>query len=638
MTAPRPAEAVRPPGGSRKVAKPHFLVKAVWPPEGSDLVLPQQLLQWARTQPNATALRQKEHGVWKPVSWSQYAHFARCFGLGLVTLGLKPGQHVAILSENCQEWAFAQLGVALVGGVTAGVYPTSPAHEVQYLLALVEAPIIICEDQEQLDKVLQVREQLPHLHTLVVIDPRGLRRYERSGLHDFAELVQRGERWLADNAETAQAAFHTPAFDDIGLIVFTSGSTGRPKAAQMSWRGLNRAALGLNSMLGCRSGDQLVSYLPLCHMAEQMFSIHIPMASGASVNFAESLRTVQDDLRELSPQVFFGVPRIWEKFHAGIQTKLREAGGLRLALYQRAMAVLESATASGRSQWSLLDRIKHGFWYVLVLRSLLNFVGLRHCRVAISAGAPIAPEILKFFRTLGVPVREAYGLTEASGASTMQPGNESPVGTVGVAYPGIEIKLAEDGEILIHGDVVFKGYFNNDAATREAVDAEGWLHTGDIGRWLATPGAAAAQELCVVDRKKDIMITAGGKNITPSEIENALRFSPYIKEAIVLADRRRFVAALIQIEFDSTRTWAEQQGLTYTHFKSLVDLPAVRALVAREVDAVNARMAQVQQVRKFHLLTKELDHDDGEVTATMKVRRSSIAQKYAEVIEALYAE
>jgi long-chain acyl-CoA synthetase len=274
-----------------------------------------------------------------------------------------------------------------------------------------------------------------------------------------------------------------------------------------------------------------------------------------------------------------------------------------------------------------------GVWYVLILRALLNFVGLRRCRVAISSGAPIAPEILKFFRTLGVPIREAYGLTEASGATTMQPSDASPVGTVGVPYPGIEIKLADDGEILVHGDVVFRGYFKNDEATREAIDADGWLHTGDVARWERGPNG---DELRIVDRKKDIMITAGGKNITPSEIENALRFSPYIKEAIVIADRRRFVSALIQIEFESTSKWAEEQGLIYTNFRSLVELEPVRSLIEREVEQVNAKMPQVQQVRRFHLLTKELDHDDGEVTATMKVRRKSIGEKYSVVIEQLY--
>jgi long-chain acyl-CoA synthetase len=601
------------------------------------LPLPQQLLHWARERPDVVALRQKEFGVWQPVTWAEYARQARWFGLGLLELGLERGQSVAVLSENCREWAYAELGAALVGAITAGVYPTSPAHEVEYLLALSEAPVIVVEDQEQLDKVLEVRARLPRLRAIVVIDSRGLRRYDRTGLHDFADVVALGRRFEEAQRDVAASAAAGPALDDIGLMVFTSGSTGRPKAALMSWRGLGTAAQGLNSVLRCGPGDALVSYLPLCHVAEQMFSIHIPLASGAVVNFAESLRTVQEDLRELSPQIFFGVPRIWEKFHASIQTKLREAGGIRLALYRAAMGSLERSATTPRASWSVVDRVRWAFWYVVVLRALLNFVGLRRCRLAISSGAPIAPEILKFFRILGVPIREAYGLTEASGATCMQTSDESPVGTVGVPYPGIEVRLADDGEILVRGPVVFSGYFRNEAATQEAIDAEGWLHTGDVARWQESPAVPGGRELRIVDRKKDIMITAGGKNITPSEIENALRFSPYIKEAIVIADRRRFVSALIQIEFESVSTWAEEQGLVYTNFRSLVDLEPVRTLIQREVDTVNAKMPQVQNVRKFHLLTKELDHDDGEVTATMKVRRKSIGEKYADVIEAIYA-
>ena len=599
-----------------------------------DLPLPQQLLHWARVRPDAVALRQKQFGVWQPVTWSAYAQQARWFGLGLLELGFQPGQSVAVLGENSKEWMFAQFGIGLVGGVTAGVYPTSPAPEVEYLLALSEAPIIVCADQEQLDKVLSIRARLPHLRAIVVIDPRGLRRYDRTGLHEFADVVASGRRFETDDAAAAAAATVGPKLDDIGLMVFTSGSTGRPKAAMMSWRGLGAAAQGLNTALRCTEHDSLVSYLPLCHVAEQMFSIHIPVATGAVVNFAESLRTVQEDLRELSPQIFFGVPRIWEKFHASIQTKVREAGGLRLRLYQRAIASLEDAAGQPRASWSLGQRLRWAFWYVLILRALLNFVGLRRCRVAISSGAPIAPEILKFFRVLGVPIREAYGQTEASGATTIQAGDASPVGTVGVPYPGLELKLAEDGEIMIRGKAVFRGYFKNDEATREAIDAEGWLRSGDIARWEDGPNG---RELRIVDRKKDIMITAGGKNITPSEIENALRASSYVREAVVIADRRRFVSALIQIDFESVGKWAEEQGLVYTHFRSLAELAPVRELVQREVDAANARMPQVQQVRKFELLMKELDHDDGEVTATMKVRRKSIAEKYAQVIEAIYA-
>jgi long-chain acyl-CoA synthetase len=598
------------------------------------LPLPQQLGYWAGRRPDDTALRQKQFGVWSTVSWADYERQSRWFGLGLLQLGLEPGQCVAILGENCKEWVFAEMGIAMVRAVTAGVYPTSPAAEVEYLLALSDAPIVVVEDQEQLDKVLDIRQHLPHLRTIIIIDPRGLRHYDRTGLLEFTEVVALGQGFEQAQPGVAAEQLRGPALDDIALMVFTSGSTGKPKAAMMSWRGLGCAAQGLNSVLGCTERHSLVSYLPLCHVAEQMFSIHIPVATGAVVNFAESLRTIQEDLRELSPRIFFGVPRIWEKFHSSIHSKIREAGPLRQRAFQMALKAVEPFAQKPRTQWSLAERTVWAGCYVLVLRSLLNFIGLRRCSVAVSSGAPIAPEMLRFFRVLGLPIREAYGLTEASGATTMQPSDLSPVGTVGTPYPGVELKLAEDGEILIRGDGVFRGYYKNEEATREAIDADGWLHSGDVARWEDGPGG---RELRIIDRKKDIMITAGGKNITPSEIENALKFSPYIKESIVVADRRRFVSALIQIDFDNVSKWATEQGLIFTNFRSLVENAAVRDLVQTEVDQANAHMPQVQQVRKFHLFIKELDHDDGEVTATMKVKRKSIYEKYSGVIDAIYA-
>jgi len=599
----------------------------------SQLPLPQQLRHWAQVRPTETALRQKKYGVWQTVSWSDYERQSRWFGLGLMKLGLQRGQTVAVLSENCQEWVIAELGIAMVNCITAGVYPTSPAAEVEYLLALSDAPIVVVEDQEQLDKVLAIRSRLKHLVAIVVMDPKGLRRYDRTGMWDFADVVQMGLDFEKQEPTQSEIFVKGPQLDDIALMVFTSGSTGKPKAAMMSWRGLGCAAQGLNSMLGCTNQHSLVSYLPLCHVAEQMFSIHIPLYTGAVVNFAESLRTIQEDLRELSPRIFFGVPRIWEKFHSSIQSKIRESGRLQQWLYESAMSSLQNIGQKSRSQWSLIDSSVWWFWYVLILRSLVNFVGLRRCDVAVSSGAPISPEILSFFRKIGVPIREAYGLTEASGATTMQPSDMSPVGTVGVAYPGVEVKLAEDGEILIAGNVVFVGYYKNEEATREAIDVDGWLHTGDVARWEEGP---AGRELRIIDRKKDIMITAGGKNITPSEIENSLKFSSFIKEAVIVADRRRFVAALIQIDFENVSKWAADENILFTNFKSLVENPTVVSLIQKEVEKSNSQMPQVQHVRKFHLFTKELDHDDGEVTATMKVKRKSIYEKYTAEIETMY--
>jgi long-chain acyl-CoA synthetase len=597
------------------------------------MTIPQMLLRRVEAMPAGTALRQKEFGVWQPVSWTDYLTYAERCAFGFEALGVMPGDRVAILSENRKEWVFAQLGAAMMGAVPAGVYPTSPAHEIRHLLHLSGATVIVCEDQEQVDKVLSIMGELPTLRTLVVIDPRGLQSYRENRLTTFEALIALGEERRQTEPDRIRRRVAHQTLNDTALIIFTSGSTGPPKAAMIAWDGLLTSARGMDAALRLGPTDNIVSYLPLCHMAEQMFSVTLPILKGAAVNFAESLRTVQDDLREIAPQAFFGVPRIWEKFHAGIQIKIREAGGIRQRLYGRALASVGAFADRPRSSWSLGERAVWLVAYGLVLRSLLNTVGLRKCRVAVSAGAPISPEMLLFFRTLGVPIRELYGLTESSGAVTIQT-ETSPVGSVGPAIDGATVELAEDGEILVGGPVVFRGYFGAEEATREAIDEHGRLRTGDVGDWIDIPGG---RELRIIDRKKDVMITAGGKNITPSQIENALRFSPYIKEAIAIGDRRHFVSALIQIDYDGVSKWAEEQNLAYTTFRSLVELPEVRELIQGEIDAVNERMPRVQHVRKFYLLTKELDHDDGEVTATMKVKRKSISKRYETAIEEMYA-
>jgi len=592
--------------------------------------LPGKLRFWAGQKPNAVALRQKDFGVWEPVSWSDYERHARHFALGLAALGLPEKGHMAIISENRKEWVFAQIGAGMLGAVTVGIYPTSPAAEIEYLLQTSDASVVVCEDQEQLDKVLEVRGQLPLLRHLVVMDPRGLRRYAVDILTTFEAVTQKGAAYEAAHPALIGERLARQTEDDIALMIFTSGSTGRPKAAMISYGNVNAMAIGTDTIYRCTPADSTVSYLPLCHVAEQIYSVYLPLLSGAVVNFAESLRTIQTDLREIAPTLFLGVPRIWEKLHASIEIKIREAGGVRRSLYTRAFAAVAPFAAKPRDAWSVSQWLRFRFWYWVVLRALNNFIGLRECRLALSGAAPIAPEMLNFFRVIGVPIREGFGMTETAGVATVQRSAASPVGTVGEPIPGLEARLATDGELLLRGPTIFKGYYRNAAATREVIDKEGWLHTGDVAQMVG-------RELRIIDRKKDIMITAGGKNITPSEIENSLKFSAYVKEVIVVADKRNFVAALIQIDFDTVGKWAEEIGLAYTHFRSLAESGQVRELIQSEVDRVNAHMPQVQQVRKFHLLVKELDHDDGEVTATMKVKRRSITNKYSDAIEAMYA-
>jgi long-chain acyl-CoA synthetase len=599
-----------------------------------ELTLPQMLREQARLQPAKVALRQKDFGIWKPLTWQAYAQRAEHVGLGLRALGLTPGGHVGVLSENRTEWVLAQMGTGMVGGVTVGVYPTSPASEVAYVVGHADIELIVCEDQEQTDKVIESLALLPRLRRIVVIETKGLRNLDaahRDKVTTFAELERLGAASAAQGGgaiiDTALAA---QTLDHIGLMIYTSGSTGKPKGAMLSYRNIRGVVPGIVDRLGLDGDTTHLSYLPLCHVAEQMLTAFAPPYLGSQVHFGESIRTVQEDLREVAPSIFLGVPRIWEKLHASISIKLQETGRLQRAIFQRAWAHCEALTAKPRSQWSVADRLAHAASYWLVLRALQNFIGLRRVRVALTGAAPIAPDVVRFFRTLGVPLVEVYGLTESSGMVTGHRRDAVTVGTVGPPTLGTAHRIGENGELLLKGEMVFAGYYKNAEATAQSI-RDGWLHTGDVVR------EEAGGQLRIVDRLKDIMITAGGKNLTPSEIENTMKGSPYIKECVIVAEGRKFVGALIQIDYETVGKWAEAQRIPFTNFRSLTEHVDVLRLIGDEVARGNGRLAQVSQIRQFHLLAKELDHDDGDVTATMKVRRSSIYKNYAGEIERLYS-
>jgi long-chain acyl-CoA synthetase len=594
-----------------------------------NLTLPQMLRQQAQAMPARIAIRQKDYGIWKPVDWATYYQRAANFGLGLRVLGLPAGGHVGVISENRIEWVLAQMGAGLTGAVTVGVYPTSPTPEVAYVVGHADIEIMVCEDQEQTDKVLAARAELPRLRRIIVMETKGLRSFDaetRALISTFAEVealgAAQGDPGLIDQALAAQA------LDDIGLMIYTSGSTGKPKGAMISYRNIRGVVPGIVERLGLSADTTHLSYLPLCHVAEQMLTTFVPVYLGSQVNFGESIRTVQEDLREVAPTMFLGVPRIWEKLHAAISIKLQETGALRRVLFQRAYAACLPLAEKPRRDWSMADRLVYFASYWLVLRALQNFIGLRNAQVALTGAAPIPPDVVRFFRALGVPLVEVYGLTESTGMITGQRLDEVVIGTVGVPILGVEHRIGEQGELQVRGDMVFAGYYKNPEATASSI-RDGWLHTGDVVR-------EERGQLKIVDRLKDIMITAGGKNLTPSEIENTMKGSPYIKECIIVAEGRKFVGALVQIDLETVGKWAEARRIPFTHFRSLVETPQVRELIEAEIDRGNERLAQVAQIRKFHLLTKELDHDDGEVTATMKVRRSSIYKTYATEIEALY--
>ena len=595
-----------------------------------ELTLPQMLRDRARTDTQRIAIRQKDFGIWKPFTWAHYHERASHFGLGLMALGLAPGGHVGVISENRIEWVLAQMGAGLVGAVTVGVYPTSPSNEVAYVVGHADIEVMVCEDQEQTDKLLAALPELPRLKKIIVIEHKGLRSFApevRALITTFAEVEKLGA--TAGQPSVIDQALSRQTLDDVGLMIYTSGSTGKPKGAMISYRNIRGVVPGIVERLQLGPHTTHLSYLPLCHVAEQMLTTFVPLYIGSQVNFGESIRTVQEDLREVAPTMFLGVPRIWEKMHAAISIKLQETGRLRRHLFQRAYAACQPLAEKPRSAWSLSERLVFAASYWSVFRALQNFIGLRNASVALTGAAPIPPDVVRFFRVLGVPLIEVYGLTESTGMVTGHRLSDVVVGTVGVPTEGVQWRIdPATGELQIRGDMVFSGYYKNPEATAQSIQ-DGWLHTGDVVR-------EERGQIKIVDRLKDIMITAGGKNLTPSEIENTMKGSPYIKECVIVAEGRKFVAALVMIDYDTVGKWAEAQRLPFTHFRSLVETPQVRALIESEIHAGNARLAQVSQIRKFHLLTKELDHDDGEVTATMKVRRSSIYKAYAAEIEALY--
>jgi long-chain acyl-CoA synthetase len=591
------------------------------------VTLPQWLRHHAQVRPQTIAIRQKRFGIWHPTNWAEYWRRARAVGMGLRALGVARGAHVGVISENRIEWVLAQLGAGAIGAVTVGVYATSPAPEVAYVLQHGDCEIVFCEDQEQADKVLETWHDLPKLRRIVVMETKGFRAYDASKVMSFEALEALGTRADAEEPDYIHRIVDLQQPQDIGIIIYTSGSTGKPKGAMISYANIAAAVPGYAERLQLDARSTTLSYLPLCHVAEQALTTFAPLQYGMMVNFGESLRTVQEDLREVAPSLFLGVPRIWEKMHSAIHIKTLDGGRFNQMLVERAFAACEPFALTGPR--TVRDKLVYAFWYALVFRPLQNFVGLRRTRICVTGAAPIPPKVFLFFRTMGLPLIEVYGQTESSGGVTGQLANDVKLGTVGPAVDGAEVRIAEDGEVLVRGGMVFAGYYKDPELTQRTV-SNGWLHTGDIAEWCEG-------HLKIVDRKKDVIITSGGKNLSPSLIENAMKASPFIKECIVIGDARKYVTALIQLDFENVGKWAEQKSLAFTTFRSLAEHPAIFRLISQEVENANDALAPVEQIKRFHLLTKELDHDDGEVTATMKVRRANVYAKFAAEIERLYA-
>nr|WP_249420614.1 AMP-binding protein [Rhabdothermincola salaria] len=597
----------------------------------SDLepTLPAVLVRRARETPNGLALRKKQLGRWKSYTWRGYAERTAVAAAGLEKLGVGPGDRVAVLSENRPAWVFVDLAVQALGGVTVGIYPTSPAAELEYLLDHSGATVLVAEDEEQVDKYLEIRDRLPGLTKVVVLSPRGVHAIAGDpALMTYAALEELGRGATVDDLE-ARADRVDPSAT--AIIVYTSGTTGPPKGAMLSHTNLTVAAAAAKAQFSVDARSEVLSYLPLCHVAERLISVMGALGAGYVVNFGEGGDAFAGELREVQPTFFLGVPRIWEKMMASVEIRMADASRIKRATY--AFWTTRGARLAERRLAGKLGvggRFVYGLGWLLLYRPLRKKLGLLRVTDALSGAAPISPEVLRFFWSLGVPVREGYGQTENTAQATLTPPDDVRIGTVGLPVPGSEIRIAEDGEILTRGPGTFQGYYRNPEATADTLDADGWLHTGDVGV-LDADG-----HLSITDRKKDIIITAGGKNVSPSEIENRLKVSPYVREAIVIGDQRKYLTALIGIETDTVANWAQQHRIVFTTYEDLSSKPEVVELVRAWVDEVNLDLAQVETIKAFRLLPKELDQEDGEITATAKVKRKAIAEEFSNLIESMY--
>jgi len=597
---------------------------------------------WGTSDPGRIAMREKDFGIWQEYSWARTWDLVMDAAHGLLALGIGVGDRVSIQAEDRPEWVILDLAAVAVRGITVGFYPTNPAAEVEYLLTDCGSTIHLAEDQEQVDRVLEIDPAMvPNLSRIIYCEPRGVRTYSDDRLMDWHDFLTVGRQHRAENPDVVVGHMADARPDDVMTLVYTSGTTGPPKGAMLT--NANTAfcitrIIGDDGLRGNQvptADDLVVTYLPLCHVAERIFSTWHMVSCGLCLNFAESIETVTANLREVQPTLFFAVPRIWEKLHSSVMIRGTDASlfkrlwlrfGLKLA------SVIGREKVANGGLHTTKSRLLNLVGYPLVFRALQERIGLRRCWHAGSGAAPIAPEVLEFFIGIGVPVYELYGMTENAAVATGNFPGRMVLGTVGEPYPDIGFRLDEEtGEIQTKHPGVFAGYWNRPEQTAATFTEDGWLMTGDVGEWVGD------SHVRVIDRIKDIIITAGGKNISPSEIENSLKTSLYVKEAMVIGDRRKFLSALIGIELDTVGDWALRRNIPYTTYRDLSEKPEVLELIQGVVNETNEKFARVESIREFRMIPKELDHEDGELTATQKIKRSAMEDAFGGLIEEIYA-
>ncbi|HEX2403349.1 MAG TPA: AMP-binding protein [Acidimicrobiia bacterium] len=603
---------------------------------------PAYVRQWAQDRPDLVAMREKDFGIWQEITWAEYWQSVLDAAHGLLALGVYEGDRVSIHSEDRPEWVILDMATVAVRAITVGLYPTNPAAEVEYLLSDSGAVVHLVEDQEQADKVMSVIGSLPDLRKIIHLEPRGFRKWrDDDRFVSWDEFLEIGRSHREDNPGMVEQIMAQATGEDVITLVYTSGTTGPPKGAMLTNSNFAFNADVLISVEGrtpdgkpIGPDDLILTYLPLCHVAERIFSTWSSVSRGPSLNFAESIETVQQNLREIQPTIFFAVPRIWERIHASIAIKGRDGTWFKRLWFGIGMKLarrIGDLRVANEGEHTALSRLLYAIGYPIVFRAIKERIGLRRVRYAASGAAPIAPEVLRDFIGMGVPLFELYGMTENSAVATCNFPGANKVGTVGVPYPGTELRIDElTGEIQTRHPGVFKGYWNKPEKTAEAFTEDGWLRTGDVGEWVD------GTHVKIVDRIKDIIITSGGKNISPSEIENSLKVSPFIKEAMVIGDGRKYLSALIAIEADVVGDWATRRQIPYTTYRDLTTKSQVIELIQGVVNEANDKTSHVENIQKFRLIPKELDHEDGELTATQKLKRTSMSSMFGDLIEDMY--
>ena len=579
-------------------------------------------------------MRQKEFGIWRSWTWRQTAEAVREIAGGLMALGFAPGECASILANTVVEWVLADLAVLSCGGVANGIYPTDAASQVQYLCEDSRTTVLFVEDDEQLDKALEVRASLPRLRRIVVFDMEGLRELDDPGVISLDALRALGREHLQGHAQELEQRIAGCQPGDLAILVYTSGTTGKPKGAMHCHRGLVHTVRGYNTLVAQDEHDERMCFLPLCHIAERLGGEYFSLYTGAILNFVENPETVPENVREIAPTVFTAVPRVWEKFYSGVMIALKEASGLQQAAYGWSIGVgsaIAERVLAGQTVGAGL-RLKFMLARWLALDNVRKLIGIHRARFLVTGAAPISPELVKWYLALGVPMLEVWGMTETCGAATGVPAARIKPGSIGPAADYNEVRVdPATGEILVRGTNVFMGYLNLPEKTAETIDREGWLHTGDVGT-MDEDGYFR-----ITDRMKDIIITAGGKNITPSELENELKFSPYITDAVVIGDARPYLTVIIMIDQENVEKFAQDHDVPFSNYQSLTRAREVQDLIQGEIDRVNAKFARVEQIKKFFLLETQLSAEDEELTPTMKLKRKLVQAKYAERIDAMYA-